>query len=557
MRSGAKNERSGSERRAGSRARAHPRWHTRGVSTHRQPPTPGAAVAKLRDRLEREAAERGLTPEEAAAAADDEARQRWRDSGQPGDFRYEHEYDVAAVPFAFLGSAYAEIGALDELAHGAMEYGLGRDAAKKDPTLPMPFDEIMVLLADPPSASALRVATALLGAWHSIRAPGCTRGAHPPGCVHRRYLYVGARPLARASFGSDGGTQTAQLHRALAELARSTTYYVWNAARRTYYRETSPVVLIRELGRLPEHAKPGDAPADAFYEIAWSPFLLDSLLAGHYRLIPMALVRALRGRSHYRFWLPILMHPVVSQLRKVGDYRELTISGPRALIPSRRLGLGGQRPDRMRASAEAACRAGNPVSPVRLEVLPTADGRGLKVRATLVEEVRHVEPEVRHVEPSGAACQATERGMSSRRARHVRPRSEHETGPVGILQGTSSERLESTRAGARVSSERTERPDIDALRARWPRVTKRQIRVLDELADRHDVTGYEWAAQRIRDAPQGDPLGDVLAEDRAWQAERRREADAAEQNSRAEHAEPSLEGLRMLREAIGRREYHR
>jgi hypothetical protein len=67
-----------------------------------------------------------------------------------------------------------------------------------------------------------------------------------------------------------------------------------------------------------------------------------------------------------------------------------------------------------------------------------------------------------------------------------------------------------------------ERPDIASLLARgWSRVTARQVRVLDEIADRHDLSGHEWAAGVVRLTPRGeDPLRRVLEADATWKRTR-------------------------------------
>jgi hypothetical protein len=75
------------------------------------------------------------------------------------------------------------------------------------------------------------------------------------------------------------------------------------------------------------------------------------------------------------------------------------------------------------------------------------------------------------------------------------------------------------------------RPDVQALLDRgWPKVTKAQRLVLDEVAGRHDRTGHGFAAEVIRNtAPDADPLESVMAADRMWQAGQRQRADAEDQ----------------------------
>jgi len=66
------------------------------------------------------------------------------------------------------------------------------------------------------------------------------------------------------------------------------------------------------------------------------------------------------------------------------------------------------------------------------------------------------------------------------------------------------------------------RPDIDALSQRQGLVTAAQVRVLDEILQRHDVSGPRWAAEIIsRSPPTEDALAALMAADRTWQADRR------------------------------------
>lgn len=72
------------------------------------------------------------------------------------------------------------------------------------------------------------------------------------------------------------------------------------------------------------------------------------------------------------------------------------------------------------------------------------------------------------------------------------------------------------------------RPDLEAflvLRRRAP--TPKQRRLLDEVLDRHDLTGPEWSADIMFKHPD-DPIGAVIAADKAWRDERIKEAQASE-----------------------------
>ena len=72
------------------------------------------------------------------------------------------------------------------------------------------------------------------------------------------------------------------------------------------------------------------------------------------------------------------------------------------------------------------------------------------------------------------------------------------------------------------------RADLEAfllLRRRAP--TPKQRRLLDEVMDRHDLTGPAWAADLMMRHPD-DPIGAVIEADKAWRAERIAAAQKAE-----------------------------
>ena len=105
------------------------------------------------------------------------------------------------------------------------------------------------------------------------------------------------------------------------------------------------------------------------------------------------------------------------------------------------------------------------------------------------------------------------------------------------------ERRTESLSGRDSSDARDERDDVQALRDRgWKRVTKAQRRVLDEVLDRHDVTGPAFAAEVIRATPADrDPLAEVMKADAAWQDIQRRRAEAEEEawaKEKAAVAEP-------------------
>jgi hypothetical protein len=79
------------------------------------------------------------------------------------------------------------------------------------------------------------------------------------------------------------------------------------------------------------------------------------------------------------------------------------------------------------------------------------------------------------------------------------------------------------------------RADLEAfllLTRRAP--TPRQRKLLDGLADRHDLTGPQWAADIMLRHPD-DPIGAVIEADKAWRAERIAAAQAAEKPTPKPH----------------------
>lgn len=83
---------------------------------------------------------------------------------------------------------------------------------------------------------------------------------------------------------------------------------------------------------------------------------------------------------------------------------------------------------------------------------------------------------------------------------------------------------------SRARPRRPKRDDVAALLERgWPKVSRAQRRVLDEVLARHDVTGPAFAAEVIRATPaDADPLAAVMDADRRWQAAQAARAEADE-----------------------------
>jgi hypothetical protein len=230
---------------------------------------------------------------------------------------------------------------------------------------------------------------------------------------------------------------------------------------------------------------------------------------------------------------------MTSGMVRAGDYREYSVSGTRPALSARRMGLGGQRPDKLRASLAAHAERGNALQDVwRLDVLDRAVP-GLKLRLSRLVD-RGDGPAVvqdvgaRWLGTGSGAVRDVRWGSSGREEGQLRTRFVRESARVDSSRDSSRDkRLETGREPLSANAERrtpgrlrTPRPDVDALHARgYRRVSAAQRRMLDEWADRHDETGPAWAAARIMEAPPDvDPLGYVLDADRRWQADQLAEA---------------------------------
>ncbi len=341
------------------------------------------------------------------------------------------------------------------------------------------------------SGLALRVLAALLGRWVAGGAFGCrpALGVHTPDCPHRsnRTPYS-LRQLAELVFRHTGGTQLNQVARALDELATATfRTLVEDPVSRTYRRETVHILSFRERG-----VEGAGGRVEGTGVVAWDPFLHESLLTGHFQYLPLELIRDL-DRTSVMVWIHLLLRPATARLQMVGQYCEFSVTGARPTLPPSVLGLTGSRRDKLRASLRRAVDRGNEVQDVWLaEVMDRAEGRGLKLRVTLVRE--------RQQRPKGAAVQDATHGTASRTVRQSRTRIEHETRRLDESgDGLSAEIRDAHPSRA---SSHGGREDAEAL-LEWgfKTVSAKQLTCLDEWAERHG--GPSWAARIFRSTPRG------------------------------------------------------
>lgn len=102
------------------------------------------------------------------------------------------------------------------------------------------------------------------------------------------------------------------------------------------------------------------------------------------------------------------------------------------------------------------------------------------------------------------------------------------------------------------------RPDIAAYleRTGFPRLVPKLAKLLDDLADRHDLTGYTWAADRIREAPirsarPGDDIYRFLLEaDQAWRDGELEAADRTELRAETDKAEERRQAAQRLADIV-------
>jgi hypothetical protein len=239
---------------------------------------------------------------------------------------------------------------------------------------------------------AMKVLAVLTQWWVEDGIESCRarKGHHPVGCRHRANVVpYTLRALATAVFGQghDGGRQTGFVQRALDELASETTTVFWDGlGGRRYFKQVSHILSYRETGR---HQSGGRAPqrdVHATGEVRWDPFVHESLLLGHFQLLPGALVRYLRG-SALLLWVQVLAQPATARHPSVA----FSVTGYNPTLPPTRLGLQKARPDRLRRALEQGAAAGNALqAEFRLSVEErSSSGGGLKVR---LDRLRGTDP---------------------------------------------------------------------------------------------------------------------------------------------------------------------
>lgn len=264
----------------------------------------------------------------------------------------------------------------------AIEYNIGRTGGRYR------TDGRIAQWSAPLSSTALRVLTVLTG-WWSEADSRCDvrRGTHAEECRHRENrIYFSLKMLALEALGSRaGGRQVADVAEALDELAADTTYWErWTPGAKM--RQVAHVLSLRQLA----------GGSRVSVEVAWDPFLLESLLAGRFQLIPRALVRGLTGRSAFRFWARVLSHRAVALL-KSGESLQLTLGEPGTSVAAAEVGAPRTRTDKLSRQLAVYARRGNALQDeFALSVGRDSDGQVL-VRVTRLSAT--VNPAARTANP--------------------------------------------------------------------------------------------------------------------------------------------------------------
>ena len=216
-------------------------------------------------------------------------------------------------------------------------------------------------------------------------------------------------------------------------------------------------------------------------------------------MVPPRIVTELSREADVRLWLTVLNHPRTAKLGTKMRTCELAVTGPTPAIPATTLGLGGQRPDKLRKALERAAQRGNDLqTDFQVVVLPRAK-EGLKLR------VIRLPSEDQAWQPRTPASATEDPHFGTQRRLSRQWGTSDERDGVGPDEGRDV-----IKNSTGDFADATERPDVAALLHHgWPRVTEAQRQRLDEVASKHG--GPEWAADVIRRTPLGmDPLGRVF-----------------------------------------------
>lgn len=317
----------------------------------------------------------------------------------------------------------------------ALEYNVARPHIEGF-QLPIPAANaekpVIIVRQAPWTSKALRVAAVITGAWAEVKWRGCdpALGEHASPCPHLlNKVYTSLREIARAAFGRDGGPQVKQVRDALDELFEASCELMvygkngWRGQRKRHVLSFDAV-----------EARPSEVPADARVVIRWDPFVLDSLMAGNFQLLPSQLVTGLKDRTAFRVIARLIVHSHVP----LGQSRTYAVTGNNPTIPAAALGLAGlNRPARLRTRLRDVFAKANALQDVyRFEVMDREDD-GLKVRVRRPRQLKNVSPMPRQPENVDASTREPTRVNSGTEVRQLENASVRESAGIDLLRTSS------------------------------------------------------------------------------------------------------------------------
>jgi hypothetical protein len=216
------------------------------------------------------------------------------------------------------------------------------------------------------------------------------------------------------------------------------------------------------------------------------------------------LVVGLKGEFAFRFWTEVLVQRGVAMLRRPGERRDFSLSGPGGhSISLARIGLGAQRADKAIRAMQGYAEKGNALqSEFHVEIMRrTRSGHKVRVIRQRPSPSRG-QPESRQPGPPNTAPQAGDHGNPRQEPRHPRTSDD-----LGASYTDRLENVDETLIPDDVEEEASKgvaRPDVALLHRLWRRLpTSKQINgLLDRIADEHGGPGpgWEWNAWHIREA---------------------------------------------------------
>jgi hypothetical protein len=242
----------------------------------------------------------------------------------------------------------------------AVEWNIGRTATVMAAAPPDLFRPGLM-----PSSLAMRVACVLTGVWLGRDSRCLPRlHGHLQACWHRDAVPFIWREVARSVYGptGGGGRQLDLIRAAMIELAE-TSYVLWQGRGAYFFERWSHILSWQDVRT--DHAS---SP-----EFHWDPFVLQSLMDGHFQEFPANLLRL--PRTAFIFWL-VAISQVGSGTKRVS---RIPVTGIEASYFLEQIGVSLRRADRLEPSLRSYADQGNAVQDEFLIVIERRSGSGLNI----------------------------------------------------------------------------------------------------------------------------------------------------------------------------------